>query len=203
MTRFLVISIIRLLTGATIRWVGCEPVSRQRVFFANHTSNLDGPVIWAGLPASIRNRVRLVAARDYWMANAVRRYMASRVFRTILIDRRKVTVSNNPLTLLLGALDEGSSLILFPEGGRSNSGTPLPFKSGLYHLGLKRPEVELVPVRIDNLNRVLPKGEILPVPILSCVTFGAPIKVEPGEGRDRFLARARDAIIKLEKNKRV
>ena len=198
MIRLFITGAIRLLAGANIRWIGCMPERKKRIFFANHTSNLDGPVIWAALPEPIRNGTRLVAAHDYWTANGLRRYMATHVFNTVLIERKKITVSNNPLNPLLDALDAGASLIIFPEGGRSREGDLLPFKSGIYHLSLKRPDVELVPVRIDNMNRILPKGEVLPVPLLSCLTFGAPMNVGIGEGRDAFLARARKAVMDLE-----
>jgi len=71
------------------------------------------------------------------------------------------------------------------------------FKSGLYYLSKKRPELELVPVYIDNMNRVLPRGEFLPVPLLSCITFGPPLWLEAGEAKNDFLARAREAVLRL------
>jgi 1-acyl-sn-glycerol-3-phosphate acyltransferase len=89
------------------------------------------------------------------------------------------------------------SLIVFPEGGRSTTGELSEFKSGLYYLGKKRPDFELVPVHIDNLNRVLPRGEFLPVPLLSCITFGPPIWLEDGESKFGFLKRARECVLKL------
>ncbi len=195
--RILIVFLIRFLTGASARWTGCAPAVRQRIFFANHTSNLDGPVLWAALPAEVRRLTRPVAARDYWEANAVRRYLSSRVFNAVLIERKHVTADNNPIEALTGALDAGSSLIIFPEGGRSPGADPGAFKSGLYHLGKKRPDVELVPVYIDNMNRILPKGEVLPVPLLSCLRFGAPLRVEPEEGKQAFLDRARNAVVSL------
>ena len=96
---------------------------------------------------------------------------------------------------MLAAIGDSHSLILFPEGGRFSGPDPQPFKSGLFHLAKKRPEIELVPVLLDNMNRVLPKGELLPVPIISSVTFGSPIRLEPNERRDEFLVRAREAVI--------
>jgi hypothetical protein len=71
------------------------------------------------------------------------------------------------------------------------------FKSGLYYLGKKRPDLELVPVYIDNVNRILPRGEFLPVPILSCITIGPPMWLEPGENKVAFLRRARQAVRRL------
>jgi hypothetical protein len=71
------------------------------------------------------------------------------------------------------------------------------FKSGLYYLSKKRPDLELVPVYIDNLNRILPRGEIFPVPLLSSVTIGPPIWLEQGESKVAFLARARESVRRL------
>ena len=140
----LVAYLVRLLSGLRPRWLGTDPSDCQRVYFANHTSTLDAAVLWASLPASIRERTRPVAARDYWTANALRRWLANEVFRALLIERRKVTHENNPLRAMLAVLDAGESLIIFPEGGRFPGPEPQKFKGGLFHLAKDRPEVELV-----------------------------------------------------------
>jgi 1-acyl-sn-glycerol-3-phosphate acyltransferase len=102
-----------------------------------------------------------------------------------------------PLQPLIDALRSGDSIIIFPEGTRGHTGEPQKFKSGLYTLAQMFPEVVLVPAWIDNVQRVMPKGEVVPVPILCSVTFGAPIKVEEGEERRPFLDRARTAVLAL------
>jgi 1-acyl-sn-glycerol-3-phosphate acyltransferase len=187
---------VRLFTGAQARWVGCAPHPQQRVYFANHTSNLDFVLLWAALPNAIRARTRPVAAHDYWTASRHRLYLAEKVFNAVLIERKNVTRSNNPLHLMLGALDASDSLIIFPEGGRNPDGVG-EFKSGIYHLAKERPGVEFVPVWIDNLSRVLPKGEILPLPLLCSVTFGAPLQFDQAEGKSAFLERARRSVLEL------
>ncbi len=197
MTPQLTASFLRLLSGARATWIGCEPESRQRVYFANHTSNLDGPVLWASLPLAVRQLTRPVGARDYWTANRLRRFFAEQVFNAVLIERKAPTARDNPIEDMLAAIGDMHSLILFPEGTRGSGPDPQPFKSGLYHLAKKRPEIELVPVLLDNMNRVLPKGELLPVPIISSVTFGSPIRLESSERRDDFLTRAREAVISM------
>jgi hypothetical protein len=103
----------------------------------------------------------------------------------------------DPLAPLVDALRSGDSIIIFPEGTRGHTGEPQKFKSGLYTLATMFPEVVLVPAWIDNVQRVMPKGEIVPVPILCSVTFGAPIRVEEDEERRPFLDRARAAVIAL------
>jgi len=190
-------ALIRLVCGAGVRWAGCAPDIRQRIYFANHTSHLDALLLWAVLPASIRALARPVAAHDYWTATRLRQFLASRVFQAVLIERKKVTSGNNPVEKMIAGMGQQRSLIMFPEGGRNLSPELGPFKSGLYHLAKHRPDVELVPVWIDNLNRVLPKGEFLPVPMLSGVTFGEPLRLREDEGKTDFLERTRQAVLSL------
>jgi 1-acyl-sn-glycerol-3-phosphate acyltransferase len=197
MIRAFIIGLVRLLTGVRARWTGCAPVDRQRIYFANHTSNLDAVVLWAALPQALREHTRPVAAHDYWTKGMIRPYLAGHVFKAVLIERKKVTVKNNPMVPMLAALDEGSSLIIFPEGGRMEGDQPAQFKGGLYHLASHRSDVELVPVWIDNVNRVLPKGEFLPVPMLGSVTMGTPVSFDREEPKEVFLERARQALSSL------
>jgi 1-acyl-sn-glycerol-3-phosphate acyltransferase len=186
----------RLLSGASVRWLDCQPDTCQRVYFANHTSHLDVIVLWSSLPRDVRAVTRAVAAKDYWERGPVRRHIA-RSFNALLIDRKKIKVHRSPVDLMIRAIGNHYSLIIFPEGGRNTAEDMGEFKSGLYYLAKKRPDLELVPVYMDNLNRVLPRGEVLPVPLLSCITIGAPIWLEAGEPKNDFLARARDAVRRL------
>jgi 1-acyl-sn-glycerol-3-phosphate acyltransferase len=187
-------ALAKLITGAQALWVGCVPDTRQRVYFANHTSNLDALVIWASLPPPVRALTRPVAARDYWIKNFIRRYLANQIFNAVLIERKRPTPKDNPLADMLNALGDKYSLIIFPEGGRQAGGDMAEFKGGLFHLAKNRPDVEFVPVLIENLNRILPKGEFLPVPLLGGVSFGAPIKLDPGEDKLSFLNRAQISV---------
>ena len=199
MMKVLFAAIARFISGASARWVGCAPDIRQRVYFANHTSNLDALVIWAALPPQVRELTRPVAARDYWVKNKIRLYLANKIFNAVLIERKKPTTHDNPLTDMLDALGDRHSLIIFPEGGRQTGMEMAPFKGGLFHLAKDRPDIEFVPVLVENLNRVLPKGEFLPVPLLGSVSFGIPIKLEAGEARATFLQRAQNAVKALQK----
>jgi 1-acyl-sn-glycerol-3-phosphate acyltransferase len=187
----------RLISGASVRWLDCEPDSCQRVYFANHTSHLDALVIWASLPPEARALARPVAAKDYWIRGPVRRHLAQDVFHALLIDRRRIKVHDSPIDQMLRAMGDTHSLIVFPEGSRTVGTEVRPFKSGLFHLCKRRPDLELVPVHIDNMNRVLPRGEFLPVPLLSCITFGPPIWLEANETKQAFLERAREAVVRL------
>jgi 1-acyl-sn-glycerol-3-phosphate acyltransferase len=165
----------RLLTGVQARWIGCAPVESQRIYFANHTSHVDFLLIWAVLPGPVRKKTRPVAALDYWSRGAVRRYLIDRVFRGVLLSRGHIEREHSPIAVMRQALDGGASLIFFPEGTRGPGGDVQPFRAGLYHLAAARPDVELVPVWIDNSYRVMPKGLPLPIPLLCSVAFGKPV----------------------------
>ncbi len=187
----------RLLSGASARWIDSQPDTCQRVYFANHTSHLDAIVLWSALPQAVRLLTRPVAAKDYWTAGRIRRYMATEMFNAILIDRTEIKVHQSPVDMMIREIGQRYSLIVFPEGGRSDGREIGEFKSGLYYLCKRRPDLELIPVHIDNMNRILPRGQVLPVPLLSCITFGPPLWLEANEPKVEFLGRARDAVRRL------
>ena len=197
-------SACRWITGATVEW-RCDPYGpAQRIYYGNHSSHLDFIVIWAALPPDRRRCARPVAGRDYWERGRVRRYLAGNVFRAVLVERRgtcpatAVERARAAVEQMARDMGRSDSLIVFPEGTRSQSGEIGPFKSGLYHLSCARPDAELIPVHLENLNRILPKGEALPVPMMSRVTFGPALATLASEGKDAFLARARAALLQLE-----
>lgn len=197
-TAALIIGFIRLLTGAQAFWRGGRPNASQRIFFANHASHGDFVLLWASLPPWLRRRTRPVAGADYWNTSALRRFVGGRVFRAVLIDRQRGEGSPDPVQQMVQALSGGDSLILFPEGTRNTTDAVLlPFKSGLFHLAMQYPGADLVPVWINNLARVMPKGQPLPIPLLCTVTFGEPLARIDGEDKDAFLARARAAMLDL------
>ena len=187
---------VRLLTGAQARWHGCPPKAEQRIYFANHQSHADLVLIWAALPTALRSITRPIAAKDYWTASRFKRWMTTEVFNAVYVERERKG-DEDPLQPLISALESGDSLILFPEGTRGFEEDPQPFKSGLYNLAQRFPDVVLVPTWIHNVQRVMPKGEVVPVPVLCSVTFGEPMKLEPGEPRADFLQRARAAVMAL------
>ena len=200
MMRFALTLLARFITGAgSAHWIGCAPETKQRIYFANHTSNLDALILWAGLPLAVQKVTRPVAAHDYWTGDPLRLYMARNVFNAILIERKQVTISNNPIPQILEAMGTECSIIIFPEGKRNFGPEVGEFKSGLFHLAKGRPDVELVPVLLQNLNRILPKGEFLPVPLIGSIYFGTPMRLEEGERKADFLIRARQAVESMRK----
>lgn len=194
----LITGFARLIAGAKARWVGCAPVPVQRIYFANHASHADFVLIWASLPPALRARTRPVAGGDYWEHGSLRRFVIHEVLRGVVIDRTGKPGSADPIDSMVAALRNGDSLILFPEGTRNTTDEILlPFRSGLYRVACRVPEVELVPVWMENLGRLLPKGEVVPVPMLCSVSFGQPIRVAAGEDKTAFLSRARQALLEL------
>jgi len=203
----------RLISGVQVRWVDSEPDTRQAVYFANHSSHLDFVVLWSSLPPEVRALTRPVAAQDYWNRGP-RKALAVNVFRAVLVARSAAKIegtegatdpnsdprSNDPrlaIEHMLEAMGENESLILFPEGTRGSGEEVAAFKSGLYYLCQQRPGLRLVPAYLNNLNRILPKGEFLPVPFISKLTFGSAMTLETGESKPVFLARAREAVCRL------
>ncbi|HRL55505.1 MAG TPA: lysophospholipid acyltransferase family protein [Acidovorax temperans] len=245
---YLLLGVVRFLTGSQARWYGCPPKAEQRIYFANHQSHADMVLIWAALPEELRSITRPIAAKDYWTKTPFKQWITTAVFNAVYVDRqaspartpapapateaagnaapaldsaaetaapggpdpapepaappspealRAALPDSDPLAPLVRALESGDSIVIFPEGTRGHGDEPQPFKSGLYKLAQMFPNVVLVPAWINNVQRVMPKGEVVPVPILCSVTFGAPIALEPGEERRPFLDRARRAVMAL------
>jgi 1-acyl-sn-glycerol-3-phosphate acyltransferase len=198
MTSVILAFLVRLATG--VRLLQDLPEDgKRRVYFANHSSHLDSLVIWAAIPGRQRAWTRPVAAAEYWEKGPLRRWLSARVFKAVLIPRDLARMRHeDPLGKMLAALEQGADLIVFPEGTRSDSGEVGPFKPGLHHLISKRPDLVLVPVFLENLSRILPKGELLPLPLMGQAVFGHPLAGPADrESKAAFLERARDAVLQL------
>lgn len=187
---------IRLLTGSRVFW--SEPLAPgRRVYYGNHSSHGDFVLIWSALPPPLRAQARPVAAAEYWCHGVLRRYLIHRVFKGVLVERDAAQRTEDPVATMAAAVDAGSALILFPEGTRNPGDGVLPFKSGLYHLATRCADLELVPVWLENLSRVMPKGRLIPLPLLCTAHFGPPLRLGDGEDKHDFLERARAALLVL------
>lgn len=174
------------------------PGASPRIYVANHVSHADFVALWSVLPPGLRQSTRPVAGQDYWHASALKRWIADQVFRAVLIDRDPATRSVDPVEVVAGVLKGGESVIFFPEGTRNlTDARLLPLKSGVFHLAHAVPEAEIVPAWIVNLDRILPKGAVVPVPLNCAVRFGTPLRPEAEEPRDAFLARLSSAMLAL------
>jgi 1-acyl-sn-glycerol-3-phosphate acyltransferase len=188
----------RFVTAVRAKSQSFVPDRTPRIYYANHVSHGDFVLLWTVLPADVRRCTRPVAGAEYWLKGKARRFIGERVFKAVLVEREAETRTKDPIAQMADALGEGSSLILFPEGTRNLTDVALmPFKSGIYRLALLWPGVEMVPVWIANLNRVMPKGELIPVPLICTVTFGAPLRLGADEEKTAFLERARTALLAL------
>jgi len=188
----------RAITAVRAIWPESGMRTRRCIYFANHSSHGDFILIWTVLPPRLRRRVRPVAGADYWLKSQLNSFIGRDVFNAVLIERDREARQQDPVEQMTQALDAGSSLILFPEGTRNLTEQPLqPFKSGLFHLAKARPDIDLVPVWIDNLNRVMPKGEFVPIPLICTVTFGEALHIGETEEKADFLARSEAALLAL------
>ena len=129
------LGLIRVLTGAQARWIGCPPKAEQRIYFANHQSHADLVLIWAALPRDLRGLTRPIAARDYWTKTPFRQWITTRVFNAIYVSRER-SANEDPLEPLAEALGKGDSIILFPEGTRAPRGGKGTYKSGAARLAI-------------------------------------------------------------------
>ncbi|MCL6242230.1 MULTISPECIES: lysophospholipid acyltransferase family protein [Acinetobacter] len=188
----------RLLTGARSLWVGCKPVMKQRIYYANHNSHIDFILLWSSLPTDLRRKTRPVAASDYWLKDGFRRFLIQDTFTGVTIQRNREQ-NQDPLEPIKTVLAQGDSIIFFPEGTRNLNDDVelLEFKSGLFHLKNQFPDVEIVPVWISNLKRVMPKGALIPLPLLSTVIFGKPLEAHNEHSKTEFLNYAQEELLKL------
>jgi 1-acyl-sn-glycerol-3-phosphate acyltransferase len=124
---YFLLGLIRVLTGSQARWWGCPPKAEQRIYFANHQSHADLVMIWAALPKELRRNTRAVAARDYWTKTPFKQWLTSAVFNVIYVSRER-HAEEDPLEPLIDAMNEGDSIILFPEGTRGMPTSRRPSK---------------------------------------------------------------------------
>lgn len=188
---------VRLWSGVTIRRAAPARTGRARVYYANHSSHLDLPVLRAAFPPAERARLHAAAAADYWGATPVRRWVAGRLLNAVFIERRHVTRASNPVPVLADILRAGGDVLLFPEGTRGEEDRPSAFKSGLWRLAREVPAAELVPVWLENSARSMPKGEQIPLPLLCAVSFGEPLQAGLSADRETFLTVARERLVAL------
>jgi 1-acyl-sn-glycerol-3-phosphate acyltransferase len=167
-----------------------EPV----IFAANHHSHVDTPLLACSVPEPWRHRLFVAAAADYFFRTRVTSVLSALVIGAIPIDRSRV--SRRSADRAADLIDDGWSMLIFPEGGRSPDGWGQPFRGGAAYLSL-RCGVPVVPVHLEGTGRILRKGRKLPTPATARVTFGAPLAPAPGDDARRFGAALERAVAAL------
>lgn len=164
------------------------------IFAANHHSHVDTPLLLTSIPTPWRHRMVVGAAADYFFGTRATGAVAALAMGAFPIDRHKV--GRRSADLARSLIDDGWSLLIFPEGGRSPDGWGQPFRGGAAYLAL-RAGVPVVPVHLVGTGRILRKGRALPRPSRTTVTFGAPLRPDDGDDSRRFAARIEAAVAVL------
>ena len=164
------------------------------IFAANHHSHLDAGLLITSLPEPFRHQVFAAAAADYFFDSRVKATASALVLNAIPIERAKV--GRRSATEAAELIDDGWSLIIFPEGGRSPDGWGQSFRGGAAYLALKC-GVPIVPVHLAGTGRILPKGRNRPRPSRTVVTFGTPILPREGERSQALNGRLEQAVAAL------
>lgn len=190
------VMLAKIILGVNGRWKNpLDNNNKQKIYFANHSSHIDTIAILTALPNQARKQTSPIAAADYWGKNKFTRFISLKGLNAVLIDRKNA--SGNVLAPVEKALQEKRSIIIFPEGTRREQALPGEFKSGLYHLAQKYPDVELIPIYLNNVYRCMPKGTFFPLPLICTVRIGSPLEKVSNETKYEFLKRARQSIIGL------
>jgi 1-acyl-sn-glycerol-3-phosphate acyltransferase len=164
------------------------------IFAANHHSHVDAGLLLTSLPEPWRHKVFAAAAADYFFVNRVTAAASALALGAIPIERSEVTRRSADQSAEL--LDDGWSMVIFPEGGRSPDGWGQKFRGGAAYLSI-RCGVPVVPVHIEGTGNILPKGRNRPRPGRTQVTFGAPLRPAEDESSRRYAARIEAAVAAL------
>lgn len=150
------------------------------IFTANHHSHLDTPLLLGALPARFRHKVFAVAAADYFFTNQLTGAASALVLNAVPMERSRVSRRSADDSAEL--LEDGWSMVIFPEGGRSPDGWGQPFKGGAAYLAV-RCVLPVVPVHLRGTDRLLPKGSRKLSTGSTRVTFGEPLWPQGDDSR--------------------
>ncbi len=170
--KVIVSTVILILLGVNIRHRERLPRQGPAIIVANHNSHLDTMVLMTILPWEILDKVRPVAAMDYFFRNRLLAWFATNIIGILPIARKRKHPDEDPLAGCRQALDRGEILILFPEGSRGEPEQMSRFKTGVARLAESRPELPVIPVYMHGLGKALPRGEALLVPFICDIFIG-------------------------------
>lgn len=172
---FLAKLIVLIIIGLRISHKERLPKTGPAIIVANHNSHLDTLVLMSLFPLKLLDKLRPVAAEDYWLGNHFMSWFTVNIIRAVTLSRQPVSGKEHPLAGCLKALEAGKILIIYPEGSRGTPEDLSQFKSGIAHLAKCHPNLPVYPIFLHGLGKALPKGEALLVPFFCDVFIGEPI----------------------------
>tara|TARA_X000001036_G_scaffold92123_1_gene84586 strand:- start:12 stop:632 length:621 start_codon:yes stop_codon:yes gene_type:complete len=171
---------------------------KQFILIANHNSHMDTMAIMSAIPSRYIHKVHPIAARDFFGGSLFKKILMRYLVNATLIKRDRDDPNNDPIDSMDKMLKKSRSLILFPEGSRGIPGVMAKFKKGLGYLIQRNPEINVIPVYLDNVYKTLPRGKNLILPYNCSIKFGDPIKFKSME-MDDILLSSEKAMQKLMK----
>ena len=194
-------NILRMIVGVHFDNSKFLLQEKQFIIVANHNSHLDTMALMASLPGTIIHKVKPVAAMDYFGKTKMMAMLSNYFINTLLIERKSErTPENDPIKKMVDALDEGYSLILFPEGTRGEPEKMQAFKKGVARILSQRPTVKYVPAYLKGLGKTWPKGERVIVPYNSYLRFGKPTLINTQDVDEILVQVERDVLELKEKS---
>lgn len=168
--------VAKLMTGADLTGREHLPSKGPAIVAANHTSHVDTLLMLSIFPAVAISKVRPAAAADYFLKDPVVGWFSRNIIGIVPVARDKVrTEGEDVLRPALDALARGEIVVVFPEGTRGDGDELSRLKNGVARLAEAYPDAPVIPVWIQGAGRVLPKGEVVPVPMTCAVLVGPPI----------------------------
>jgi 1-acyl-sn-glycerol-3-phosphate acyltransferase len=161
---------------------------KQFILIANHNSHMDTMAIMSAIPSRYIHKVHPIAARDFFGGSLFKKILMRYLVNATLIQRDRDDPENDPIDSMDKMLKKSRSLILFPEGSRGVPGVMTKFKKGLGYLIQRNPEINVIPVYLDNVYKTLPRGKNLILPYNCSIKFGDPIQFKSMEMEDILLS---------------
>ncbi|MBS0290714.1 MAG: 1-acyl-sn-glycerol-3-phosphate acyltransferase [Proteobacteria bacterium] len=195
---FITRPIILIMLGLNVVGRKNMPTKGPAVVLANHNSHLDTLVLLSLFPLSVINKVRPVAAVDYFFKNKLIAWFSVYCLGIIPLDRQGGTNKEHIFNDCYTALDNNEILIIFPEGSRGHPEKLSRLKKGVFYLLKDKQNIPIFPVVMHGLGKSLPKGEVLLVPFNCDVVIGEPLeKYENAQSFVKGLVDTFDKLFKL------
>lgn len=180
---FIVRWFLKFIIGVKFESANFLKSEKQFIIVANHNSHLDTMTILASLPSKIIDKVKPVAAVDHFGKTRLKGLLTNYFVNTLLIQRKrdKENLENDPINKMIKAIDEGYSLIIFPEGTRGEPEQQQPLKPGVAYVLQSRPKIKYVPAFMVGMGKAMPKDDNLILPFNSSLTYGQQTEIKSTE----------------------